>query len=278
MTNQNSRPKIIPRFSFTQIVASALAAGSAALAARYLGLVGTVVGAAIIGAIATTATTVYEHSLRRTNAALHRAASRSARRVEGLAATIPVLSPTSKALVRLTDRGAPEKPETTLHSGVEWAAGEHIKRPGRSASSVVSAETSMFSRVVTPAPRKPMPTVTRWKLAAGLTTAVLVTSMTTVAGLQLAGGSSLSDLMHGSSNDSGSSKGRVTVEQPIIVQNTSNRPTVRVTVGPSPSPTQPSSTQPTTPTPSQPTPSTPAPSAPPSGPNESSAPIIPQLR
>ncbi|MGH3426169.1 MAG: hypothetical protein ACRDQZ_01110, partial [Mycobacteriales bacterium] len=257
MTNQNSRPKTIPRFSFTQIVASALAAGSAALAARYLGLVGTVVGAATIGAIATIATTVYEHSLRRTNAALHRAASRSARRVEGLVATIPVLSPTSKALVRLTNRGAPEKSETTLHSGVEWAAGEHIKHPDRSASSVISAETSMFSRVVT-SRRKPMSTVTRWKLAAGLTTAILVTSMTTVAGLQLAGGSSLSDLMHGSSNDSGSAKGRVTVEQPIIVQNTSNRPTVRVTVGPSPSPTQPTSMQPTTPTSSQSTPSTPA--------------------
>jgi hypothetical protein len=56
--------------SLTQVIGSALAAVSAAFAASWLGVAGTLLGAAAVSVIATVGTSVYSHSLRRTRARL----------------------------------------------------------------------------------------------------------------------------------------------------------------------------------------------------------------
>ncbi len=72
--------------SITQIVASVLASVSAATAASKLGVAGTIVGAAVVSAIATTASAVYGHSLRETNARLRRTIARQQGDAVGLLA------------------------------------------------------------------------------------------------------------------------------------------------------------------------------------------------
>ncbi|MGH3803318.1 MAG: hypothetical protein ACRDTD_24945 [Pseudonocardiaceae bacterium] len=275
MINQSSRTKFFPRFSFTQVMASALAAGSAALAARYLGVIGTVVGAVVVGGLATIATTLYEHSIERTNVALRKAAVRSARHVEGIVATLPVVAPTSKALARL--RRSAQEVETPTppgqHSIAQAAAGLRTLR-SVSPPSVVSVESSMFNRVIAAEPAVPPGNrrVSHWKMVAGVTAAVFVTAMATVTGFELAGGTSLSELLHGPAEKSGGRQ--VTIEQPVIVKNTSVQPTVRVTTSVSPSPTPtptPSSPNPS-PSPTRPTQLTPRPTPDPEN-TESSSPI-----
>lgn len=61
-------------FSFTQLAASALAASSAAFAASYLGVTGTIIGAAVASVIATIATATYSASLQRSKDAVLRTA------------------------------------------------------------------------------------------------------------------------------------------------------------------------------------------------------------
>lgn len=61
-------------FSFTQLAASALAASSAAFAASYLGVTGTIIGAAVASVIATVATATYSASLQRSKDAVLRTA------------------------------------------------------------------------------------------------------------------------------------------------------------------------------------------------------------
>lgn len=56
-----------PVLSVTQVVASAAAATSAAVVASFFGVAGTVVGAAVVSAVATIANSLYSHSLARTN-------------------------------------------------------------------------------------------------------------------------------------------------------------------------------------------------------------------
>jgi hypothetical protein len=60
----------LPRFelSATQLLASALAAITATIAASYLGVAGTVIGAALASVVSAIGTAVYSHSLRRTHA------------------------------------------------------------------------------------------------------------------------------------------------------------------------------------------------------------------
>ena len=62
--------RFLPRFelSGTQLIATALAAVTATVAASYLGLAGTVIGAAVASVVSAIGTAVYSHSLRRTHA------------------------------------------------------------------------------------------------------------------------------------------------------------------------------------------------------------------
>src|SRR3954471_2351467 len=86
--DQNSRP---PRLglSMSQLVASALAAASAAFGASYLGVAGTIIGAAVASVIATLATAMYTSSLRRTHEVVQSTVTQWTR----TAATAPVVDP-----------------------------------------------------------------------------------------------------------------------------------------------------------------------------------------
>jgi hypothetical protein len=65
--------------SATQLIASALAAVTATVAASYLGVSGTVVGAAVASVVTVTGNAVYGHSLRRTGARVRTVAPAGAR-------------------------------------------------------------------------------------------------------------------------------------------------------------------------------------------------------
>jgi hypothetical protein len=67
------------QISATQLIASALAAVTATIAASYLGVSGTVIGAAIASVVTVTGNAVYGHSLRRTSERVRTAVPTSAR-------------------------------------------------------------------------------------------------------------------------------------------------------------------------------------------------------
>jgi len=72
--SRQQRPSDQSSISLNQIVASALAASSAAFAASYLGVAGTIIGAAVASVIATVASAMYHSSVRRSTAAVLRTA------------------------------------------------------------------------------------------------------------------------------------------------------------------------------------------------------------
>jgi hypothetical protein len=86
MSLENSRPRI--QLSPTQIVASALAATTATVAASYLGVAGTVIGAAVASVLTVVGNAVYSHSIQRTGERVRTAAR--------LAPRSPVPPPTSR--------------------------------------------------------------------------------------------------------------------------------------------------------------------------------------
>lgn len=63
---QGGAPRVRLQLSATQLIASALAAVTATIAASYLGVSGTVIGAAIASVVTVTGNAVYSHSLHRT--------------------------------------------------------------------------------------------------------------------------------------------------------------------------------------------------------------------
>src|SRR3954452_6259031 len=65
----DSRPSRLG-LSFSQLLASALAAASAAFGASFLGVAGTIIGAAVASVIATVASAMYSSSLQRTTQAV----------------------------------------------------------------------------------------------------------------------------------------------------------------------------------------------------------------
>src|SRR5512135_1020989 len=54
------------QLSFIQVLASALAAASGAIVTSAFGVAGTITGAAVMSVIATSATAIYSHSIKRT--------------------------------------------------------------------------------------------------------------------------------------------------------------------------------------------------------------------
>src|SRR3954454_5538195 len=93
--------------SLSQLVASALAAASAAFGASFLGVAGTIIGAAVASVIATVASAMYASSLARTSEVVQSTVTQWTR----TAATAPVVDP-----------GAPEPVEVDrpVRRGVPW--------------------------------------------------------------------------------------------------------------------------------------------------------------
>jgi hypothetical protein len=77
--------------SASQLVASALAAASAAFGASFLGVAGTIIGAAVASVIATVASAMYTSSLQRSTEAMRRTATQWTRTT----ATAPVVDPSA---------------------------------------------------------------------------------------------------------------------------------------------------------------------------------------
>ena len=84
-----------PRFSISlvQLFASALAAVTAAIAASYLGVNGTVIGAAVASVLSVAGTAIYSHSLHRTGQRVRSVVPVSARWLPDRTATLPVAPP-----------------------------------------------------------------------------------------------------------------------------------------------------------------------------------------
>jgi hypothetical protein len=90
--------------SLSQLVASALAAASAAFGASYLGVAGTIIGAAVASVIATVAGAMYSSSLQRTRAAVQ--------------STVTLWSRTN-AVAPVVDPNAPD-PEPARRQPLPW--------------------------------------------------------------------------------------------------------------------------------------------------------------
>ena len=98
-TNTPHRPRI--QLSATQLIASALAAVTATIAASYLGVSGTVIGAALASVLTVTGNAVYGHSIHRTSERVRTAVPISGRWLppaerDGLAPTAVLPTPLAR--------------------------------------------------------------------------------------------------------------------------------------------------------------------------------------
>lgn len=225
-TNLPRRPHL--QLSATQLIASALAAVTATIAASYLGVSGTVVGAAIASVVTVTGNAVYGHSIRRTR--------------ERVRTAVPVASrwlPTESAeRTERTERGEAADPTAdSLRAGRE--------RPGsRLPRRLAIASVAVFAAVL-----------------------ALVTSVELVAGRPLSdllrGKSGQGTTVFGTSHQARSQPDQPTptVTQTVVPRVVVTTPTVTQTAPPVTATTTPTRTSPvpqTTPTTPIPTTSPPA--------------------
>jgi hypothetical protein len=259
-----------PKFglSVPQVLAGALAAASAAVASSWLGVAGTVIGAAVVSVVASVGTVIYGHSLERGS--------------QRVLAAMPIRPGQPVAAVAAADTAVLSRPES------------------RTATSTISA-TSGTDTIVLPAaegaedepadvpPSDSSPSRVNWKtvavssaamlaIALGmLTTAEVITGRTALTGtggdqptiVRFLEGSSASD---GQSNGNGADNGEKGSGTDVESEPSDDVPTDSGTsTGPAeptepaptdPSPTEPDPTGPTEPTPTEPTPTEPDPTEP----------------
>jgi hypothetical protein len=146
----------MPRFglSATQLVATALAAITATIAASYLGVTGTVVGAALASLVGAVGTAVISHSLHSTRQQLRKAAERSPWHAAALGSVVVFAA----VLVVVT--------------GVEVVAGRPLSDVVRGDS---GSGTSLFGNARTTADGDPQPAPT---VTMTVTPSVVVTTPT----------------------------------------------------------------------------------------------------
>jgi len=157
------RPRL--QISATQLIASALAAVTATIAASYLGVSGTVIGAAVASVLTVTGNAVYGHSLNRTRERVRTAVPTTARwlppvREHDPAAAPPVSPPSSTLLRRLAFASvAVFAAVLAVVTSVELVAGRPLSDllHGRSGQGTTVFGTSNPQHQ----PRRPNPTVTQ---------------------------------------------------------------------------------------------------------------------
>lgn len=166
----------LPRFelSATQLIATALAAITATVAASYLGVAGTVIGAAVVSVMSAIGNAVYAHSLRTTHARVRRttiptstsqgapeglASAHSEVKVAGMAATAAAAAAGGRRRWQPVAFGAVAVfvALLTLVTGVELVSGRPLSDLLRGDT---GAGTSVFGDA-TGNTRAPAPTVTR---------------------------------------------------------------------------------------------------------------------
>jgi hypothetical protein len=221
--------------SATQLLATALAAITATVAASYLGVAGTVIGAAVASVVSAVGNAVYGHSLRSTQARV-RDVVPARRRPPAAAAPEEV-----PARRRPPAAAAPEEAPVFLAGG----------------RSAASAATTSPENVIDSGGRA------RWRAAAFGAVATFAALLAVVTGLEIVAGRPVSDLVRGDSGSGTTLFGaprRGTAPVPAPTVTTTVTPSV-VVVTPTVTQTAPpvtrTATAPATPTPSS-TPTAPA--------------------
>lgn len=254
---ETPKPSVKERLdlSFSQVLGGALAAVTSAVAASYLGVAGTLIGAALGSVIITVGTALYKLWLRSTNERLRKVVP-----VQALSnlRVVPEDKPTTRGPSNVPGAGAPRPAdETTLLPKLTDPSGK-IWAPEPEPEPVRKQWAALFQRLP-------------WPRIAVVAAIVFVLSTGVVVATELIGGGSLSSLLHGKP-DGGTSIGGGHGPQQGDFDRTPgpSSPTPSRTADPTPS-TSPSSVPMPSRTPS-PTPSTPqSPTATPSSPPESPA-------
>ena len=221
---KTSQPAL--QLSVPRVLAGALAAASAAVASSWLGVAGTVFGAVFFSVLATVATTVYSHSLERSQQVIKE--------------TLPIRPPR-----RWTDRGQSDDPET-IELSTKAAAPQ--RPPINWATVLVSCLATLVLG---------FGMLTGFELLTGKSAAELTGSSSqrgTTLGSLVSGGHG--DSPHstpagpGARSGSGSTTTLPVTTSPGTTAPTTTQPTSPTTTGPtSTGPTSPTTTGPTTTTP-----------------------------
>jgi hypothetical protein len=226
-----------------QVAASALAAVSSAVAASTLGVAGTVIGAAIGSVVATTATSIYLHSLQRTRDRLRVSLETTARRGR---------RPGVANGIESVDTGTAGTGSVGTGSVGTGTVGTGTVGTG-TAETTETAQLAPVSRPVRP----PADRRLRWQPVAATAAAVFLIAVAAISGYEIASGRSVAGQVGGGS-------GRTTIGEFFGGQPGGSTPGGTPSSEPTPSaPAQP--TDPTgTPT-TAPTPGTTSPGVPPTG-------------
>lgn len=159
------------------MLAAALAAATATIAASFLGVTGTVVGAALASVISVTGTALYSHSMRRTSSRVRQRVGRP-----GAAATRPVRLPADRPPLQGPGGASPfDRP--TLRGG-GFAAPTYYGR--RRAAPSRPAEPADDGRVRA-----------LWRRLAIAAAAIFVAVLAVLTGVELLAGQPISDLVRG---------------------------------------------------------------------------------
>lgn len=233
LSTHHQRPRL--DLSVPRILGGAAAAASAAIASSWLGLAGTVLGAAVVSVVATVGTAVYAHSLERSRLVLREVPVRAAR-ARSVATN-----------VRQDKHPMPDLP---------------VQRSGPTTGQIRAVAEPVMS---TPPARR-----IRWAAVAVSAVVTLVVGLGLLTAFELAVGKSAESLT--GSGGGGTTVGRLlgvqhssdSGQQSPPSHQPSNAPTQTTPTGPATTaPTTPTPTEPTQPTETSPTQTTPPTSPPP---------------
>src|SRR5215207_5422688 len=246
--------------SGTQIAASALAAISSAVAASYLGVTGTVLGAGFGSVVATISTALYQVSLKRTNETLKKVVPVSTVVVRQAGGRQPPADPTD-----LPDLGAVASVTRRAGDGPNRGA---TRGGAATAPSVDDDVTDDRAPADAADPDGGTAAARRlsWRRVAVAAAVVFVVTLGSITALELVLGGSLSSVVHGDDRN-GTTIGKVVTRHADTTapeDEPATSPTPRPSVTETPSPTAPDAetSAPASQAPSDSTPATPAPTTP----------------
>jgi hypothetical protein len=163
--------------SLVQVLAAALAAATATIAASFLGVAGTVVGAALASVISVTGTALYSHSLRRTSSRVRQRVARP-----GTTATRPMRLPVDRSPLQGPGGSSPFDRPTLQGGGFAEPTYYGRRRTGPSRP----AEHADHGRVRA-----------LWRRLAIAAVAIFVAVLAVLTGVELLAGQPISDLVRG---------------------------------------------------------------------------------
>lgn len=188
--------------SAPQIAGSALAAATAAVAASFLGVTGTIIGAAVASAATTVGNTVYTHYLKRTRDRLKEAHGLITGQLEG------------QALEEEAEEAALARPG---EDGLATAVHATVRDHGPSELPPTVGDTAPVDAAVAQAPplRREGSPGPLWATLVVATVATFALSMGGILAFELLSGKPLAATVHGQSGSGTSWGGRVDEPEPI---------------------------------------------------------------